>query len=91
MIESRLSMQTESEEVHLTEIINIGGALVMAGKTITGGAHLTKSTTLGEVFQVHRIKITGADIGMTDLNLAVQAKPEENLQGVKIQQIIQTV
>ena len=84
-------MQTESEEVHLTEIINTGGALVLAGKTITGGAHLTKSTTLGEVFQVLRIKITGADIGMTDLNLAVQAKPEENLQGVKIQQIIQTV
>ena len=79
-------MQTESEEVHLTEIINIGGALVMAGKTIIGGALLTKSTTLGEILLAH--KITGADIGMTDLNLAVQAKQEGNLQ--EIQQIIQT-
>ena len=83
-------MQTKSEEVLLTEIINTGGAL-LAGKTISGGAHLTESTTLGGVHQVHRIKITGADIEMRDLNLAVQARPEENLQGVEIQQIIQTV
>lgn len=77
--ESRL--QTESGEGHL--IINTGGALAMAGKTITGGALLTKSTTLGEVLLAH--KITGANIEMTDLNLAVQAKQEGNLQ--EIQQI----
>ena len=75
-------LQTESGEGHLKKIINTGGALAMAGKTITGGAlltgktmsggaHLTESTTLGGVHQVHRIKITGADIEMRDLNLAV--------------------
>ena len=76
-------LQTESGEGHLTKIINTGGALAMAGKTITGGALLTKSTTLGEVLLAH--KITGANIEMTDLNLAVQAKQEGNLQ--EIQQI----
>ena len=79
MTESRL--QTESGEGHLTKIINTGGALA-----ITGGALMTKSTTLGEVLLAH--KITGANIEMTDLNLAVQAKQEGNLQ--EIQQIIQT-
>ena len=47
---------------------------------------MTKSTTLGEILLAH--KITGANIEMTDLNLAVQAKQEGNLQ--EIQQIIQT-
>ena len=69
VIESRLSMQTRSEGVLLAENIISGGAH-LADRTISGGAHLTESTTLGGVHQVLRIKITGADIEMRDLNLA---------------------